>query len=319
MVARCVQSLVASEGVRVEVVVVNNDPATALGAVLAPFGPCVRLVEAGRNTGYAAAINTGVRLGEGELVLFCNQDLEVAPTFLRELAAAMERHPRAAVVGGKVLRPAAGGPVLIDTAGIALRRSRAPYDRGEGERDRGQLDREEQVFAISGAALLARRAALAEGMVGGAPLDESFFMYKEDVDLCWRLRLRGWECWYVPAAIAWHARTARGLAGRGYLRSWRAYLAAERRKPRHVRLHSLKNQWILLIKNETVADVWRDVPVILGRECLVAGVTFLSSPRVFAEAVIAFARALPAALRARRQVQARRRVPAASLRAWFGR
>ncbi|MCC6381495.1 MAG: glycosyltransferase family 2 protein [Dehalococcoidia bacterium] len=318
LVVGCVQSLLASEGVRVEIVVVNNDEKGSLGSILAAFGPSVRLVEPGRNTGYAAACNAGVRLARGEFVLFCNQDLQASPRFLAELAAAMERHPRAVVVGGKVLRPGrGGGTALIDSAGVGLRRSRAPYDRGEGQVDAGQFDREEQVFAVSGAALFARRTALDDVMDGGEVLDESFFMYKEDVDLCWRLRLRGGECWYVPAAGAWHARTARGLAGRGYLRHWRAYLAGERRKPRHVRLHSLKNQWILLIKNETIADVWRDLPVILGRECLVLGVTFLTSPRVFAEAVRAFARALPAAVGARRRIQSVRRIPGGSLRAWF--
>ena len=102
-----------------------------------------------------------------------------------------------------------------------IRRDRRVFDRGENERDEGQFDRDEEVFGVSGAALVARREALESVELDGQYLDESFHMYKEDVDLCWRLRLAGWECWYVAGAVAYHARTSHGLSGTGYLRGAR--------------------------------------------------------------------------------------------------
>ena len=88
-------------------------------------------------------------------------------------------------------------------------RDRGAFDRGENELDVGQYELEEQVFGVSAAALVARREALESVRVAGEYLDETFFMYKEDVDLSWRFRLAGWECWYVPSAVAYHARTSR--------------------------------------------------------------------------------------------------------------
>ena len=86
-------------------------------------------------------------------------------------------------------------------------------------------------------------------------------MYKEDVDLCWRLRLAGWECWYVPAAVAYHARTSRGLADKDYLAAPRAFHENQRAKPGYVRSNSMKNQWLLLVKNDDISNLARDLPL----------------------------------------------------------
>ena len=174
------------------------------------------------------------------------------------------------------------------------------------------------MFAVSGAALMARRTALEDVREGDEYLDESFFMYKEDVDLGWRMRLRGWECWYVPGAVARHGRTSRGLAGRPYLAAPRAHLANQLRKPRHVRVHSLKNQWVLLLKDASVGELLRDAPWIAAREGLAAAGTAAASPGAALQGIQAFMRAAPDAFARRRRVQRRAVVDPAELRArWF--
>ena len=198
-----------------------------------------------------------------------------------------------------------------------MRRNRGAYDRGEGMVDDGRFDTQTQVFAVSGAALFARRAALEDVACRGQVLDEALFMYKDDIDLGWRLRQRGWECWYVPAAVAHHVRTSRGLGGASYVRSPLAYLRNERRKPESVRLHSMKNQWLILAKNEDWRTALRDGPWILGRELAVLGTNLVTSPRLTARALLAFARALPATIANRREVQRRRTVSPLRVRVWM--
>jgi GT2 family glycosyltransferase len=311
-----------SRTVHLEVIVVDNDPARGLPALL-PVAPRLRVVEPGHNTGFAGAINLGIAASNAEFVLFHNADLVLDDGYLPEALACLQRHPNAAAVSGLCLRPraaAAEAPRLVDSAGIVMRRDRSAFDRGEGEPCDGRYAREEQVFAVSGAALLARRSALDDVAVAGEWLPGSFFMYKEDLDLCWRLRLRGWECWYTPSAVAVHVRSSRGAGGRAYLAGVRHYLANERAKPAHVRVHSLKNEWLMLVRNETAASLLPDLPWVLWRQALLLTVTLAISPRLLARAVALFLRALPGALRSRREIQARATVAPREIRkAWFQR
>src|SRR4029450_5509302 len=88
--------------------------------------------------------------------------------------------------------------------------------RAGGEGDDGRFDEELEVFAVDGAAMVARRSALETIRFEDEYLDENFYAHKEDHDVSWRLRLAGWECWYVPSALAYHARTTRGLGSTRY-------------------------------------------------------------------------------------------------------
>jgi GT2 family glycosyltransferase len=322
LVRAALPRLLASSGVRLDVVVVNNDPEQQVARAIAVMeDPAVRAIEVGHNAGFMGAINRGIRATGGEYVLFHNADLAVTPTFCSELVRWLEARPEAAIAGGKILRldPTTGEPDgRIDTAGIAVRRNRQSYDRGEGAIDSGQFAKPAPVFGISGAALMARRAALLDVAIDGEVLDESFFMYRDDFDLAWRLRLRGWQCWYVPTAIAYHARTGRGLGGRGYLRGFVSYVRNERRKGANVRLHSMKNQWLTLVKNEGALPLLCDLPWVAGRETLVFGANLVTAPHLWARSISGFARALPEARKQRRAIQSRAVVaPAAIRRRWF--
>ena len=143
-------------------------------------------------------------------------DLFVARGYLDELVSFFEEAPTAARTG-KILRYELEGP--RPTSSIRPARDRTQQARrrpGREPEGRPQYEREEEVFGVSGAALVARREALESVKVCDEYLDESFDMYKEDIDLCWRLRPAGW---LVPAQRAYHARTSHGLARRTYLSS----------------------------------------------------------------------------------------------------
>ena len=324
LLAESIPALLASEGVELDVIVVNNDVAQDVASWVRERGfGGVRVFDAGWNSGFAAANNRGIREASGDYIFFCNNDLVVTAGYLAELVRAFEAHPRAGAAAGKLLRydlPNRRQLRRFDSAGIALRRNRGAFDRGENLEDCGQFDTAEEVFGVTAAAMLVRREALEDIDRGGGFFDENLFMYKEDVDVAWRLRLRGWESWYVPAAVAYHARTSQGLAGKGYLADPAAYLRTERSKPTFVRMHSLKNQWLLLVKHEGAASLVRDLPWIVQREVLAFVSALVLSPATLASAVAGFVRALPRAIRDRRRLQATAIVPPAAIRArWAGR
>ncbi len=306
-----------------EVVLLNNDSSQfeALRDLVSAIGdPRIRVLDLEHRAGFAKAINVGIKATTGELVFFANSDLFVARGYLDELASFFERHPQAGCATGKILRYELDGDRetdIIDTTGHVIGRNRRVVDRGENQTDVGQYEREEEVFGVSGAALVVRREALESVRVCGEYLDESFDMYKEDIDLCWRLRLAGWECWYLPSAVAYHARTSHGLARRTYLSSLRAFHDNEQRKPRHVRMNSMKNHWLVLVKNDDVANFVRDLPRILGREALIVGYNVVFAPRDTATAVAQFLRSIPRAIAKRRELRPHRQASPIEIRRWF--
>lgn len=306
-----------------EVVVLNSDPTQAArlhSTVRSLTDARVRVVDLEQRA-FARAINLGIEATTGDFVFFANSDLFVSNGYVDEMVGFFSRHARAGAATGKILRYDLGADRktdVIDTTGHVIGRDRRVVDRGENEQDAGQYDREDQVFSVSGAALVARRAALRSIRVGGEYLDESFDMYKEDVDLCWRLRLAGWECWHVPTALAYHARTSRGLGKKTYRSAPRAFHEQQRTKASPIRINSMKNQWLMLIKNEDRPNVVRDLHRIFGREALVLGYNLVFSPRDTVRAVSRFARALPGALDRRREIKAGQKIAPSRIRPWFG-
>jgi GT2 family glycosyltransferase len=323
LLERSLPRLLASPVDELEVVLLNNDQRQSEGiAALAASraDTRVRVLELEHAAGFARAVNAGIEATTGELVFLANSDLFVTESYLSEIERHFATRPRAGAATGKILRfdlTRNEETRVLDTTGHVIGRDRGAADRGENVADVGQFDAEEQVFGVSGAALVVRRQALESVKVRGEYLDESFFMYKDDVDLSWRLRLAGWECWYVPRAVAYHARTSAAPAGGAYLSGIRAFHANERSKPRHVRVHSMKNQWLLLLKNEDRANLLRHLPFIAAREALVLGYNALSAPRVTLSALRGFVGAFSGALESRRAIKARQVVSPREIRRWF--
>jgi GT2 family glycosyltransferase len=161
----------------------------------------VRLVTSSRNLGFAPATDLALRSVAGEHLVLLNNDTVVRPGWLAALVEAAERDPQAGAVTSKLVF--GDRPGVIQNAGGLLLSDGSGGDRGTGEPDRGQFDVAEDVFGACGAAMLLRREALADA---GA-FDESFFMYYEDTDLSWRLRLLGWRVAYEPRAVVEHSHS----------------------------------------------------------------------------------------------------------------
>ena len=146
-------------------------------------------------------------------VLVCNPDIEVRPGALGALAGALAADPGCALVGPLIRDPAGARypsarsfPSMVDAAGHAAFGLFAPDNRFTRSYQNAHLGApgatSEPVDWVSGACFLVRRSAFEE--VGG--FDEAYFMYAEDVDLCWRLGRAGWGVAYAPAAEVTHSQ-----------------------------------------------------------------------------------------------------------------
>lgn len=206
----CLASLV-DEGVR-SIVVVDNGSVDGSCAVALAAGAV--WVESGGNVGYGRAANLGASrppASDAPYLLVCNPDLDVRPGAVPALVAALESDPALGAVGprlcntdGSLYPSARTFPDLVDAIGHGLLGLVAPHNRFT--RRYRLLDWDHGTRAtvdwVSGACFLVRRRAWDQ--VGG--FDPSYFMYMEDVDLCWRLRRAGWEVAYEPAAAVVHTQ-----------------------------------------------------------------------------------------------------------------
>ena len=204
---RCVQSL-RSDGVGT-VVVVDNDSGDGSGEALAATDPEAIFVATGANLGYGRGANRGVAAVATPYVLILNPDVEVEPGTVKALMGALERDPDLAAVGPRVEEP--GGavypsgrpfPNLVVAAGHAFLGYAAPENRFTRAYKLLDWDRRSARYVdwISGSCLLVRRSAYEA--VGG--FDEAYFMYAEDVDLCWRWARAGWRVGVEPAGRVVH-------------------------------------------------------------------------------------------------------------------
>ena len=204
VLGECVRSLL-DDGVRQIVVVENGDPAVARRAL---DGLRVPLVVTGRNLGYGAGANRGIASSGGsEHVLVCNPDLQVHRGAARRLVAALDAHPDWAIVGPRIVDPhgveypsVRRFPSMTDAAGHALLALVKPDNRFSRRYRDVVGDEPRAVDWVSGACLCARRAALEE--LGG--FDEAYFMFAEDIDLCWRAHRGGWGVGVEPRAEVTH-------------------------------------------------------------------------------------------------------------------
>ena len=220
---RCLNSIVAARPVvDHEIIVVDNASSDDTQAALRARWIGVKLIDAGRNAGFAAANNIGIRQSSGELVLLLNPDTIVPPGAIDALVAVLDRRPDAAIAGPRLVdgdgRAELSFGAMISPLGEVRQKLRA---RGNVER---LTARAREVDWVSGACLLVRRAdAEAVGLI-----DERYFMYTEDVDFCAAIRARGRTVLFTPEAQVVHfrgrsRRTAPGPTEKAYRRSQIAF------------------------------------------------------------------------------------------------
>jgi GT2 family glycosyltransferase len=271
---KCLSSLRGLDRPVQQIVVVDNASTDGTPDWLAERFPDVELLVLSANEGFCRANNLGIARTKAPFVLVLNPDTELEPGFLRQLLPAFEdRH--VGIACGKLLR---FDRRTLDSAGQQLARSRQPLDRGYGTPDEGQYDRNESVFGACGAAALYRRAMLDSiADEGGEFFDETFFAFVEDLDLAWRARKLGWSAAYRFDAVGYHAR---GGTATGPL--WRRRMAAMLGHGAEVRFHVVKNRYLTIVRNDSVAGYCSNIPFIWARDLGTLALILVTSPTVLA-------------------------------------
>jgi GT2 family glycosyltransferase len=305
-IKRCLQSALAQKGPEVEVIVVDNSSTDGTRDILEQFEDRCLIVYNSRNIGFAAAQNQAIRLARGNWVLTLNPDVLLMPYFIQALLEAGRLDSRIGVVCGKLLVMSPDFDIdatpRVDSTGIYFNPMLRHLDRGSREIDNGHYLKREYVFGATAAAALYRREMIEDVSIGGEFFDPDFFVYREDADVAWRAQLMGWRCLYTPYARGHHVR---------------AVLPGNRRAlPPLINMHSVKNRFLMRIKNITGEVYRRNFWSITFRDLVVVSCCVLYE-HYSLKAFWFLAKNWGRALAKRREIMAKRRVSDEYMAGWF--
>lgn len=239
----CLDSLKAQNFQNFEVFIIDNQSTDGTQNFIREKYPEFKLIENKENLGFAKAHNQGFKMSSSEYVMCLNQDMFLETDFIEEVVKFLDKHSRVGSLTGKIYRwdfENKKKTKFIDTVGLKLKKNYQVIDIGQGKPDEDKFNHPCEIFGVSGAAPIYRRQALEEIMINDEYFDQDFFMYKEDVDLAFRLNSAGWKAYLLPSAIAYHDRSVAKNT---------TLLKNRKQKSNFANQLSYRNHLLILIKN----------------------------------------------------------------------
>ncbi len=299
----CLESIQCQSYQKIEVNIIDNHSTDGSFEWIAKQYPGLRLIRNEVNEGFSRAHNQAMRISSGEYVLPLNFDIILSPQFVEEMVKTIEVAPNIGMVSGNLYALGKGEhQEIIDSTGVTMR-GMFPADRGQNQLDHGQYQKMEYIFGPSGAAPLYRRTMLEEIAIDGEYFDEDYYLYVEDVDLCWRAQLCGWKALYTPRAVAFHKRGAT------------REMSEEMRKDYILLGH--RNRYWSIIKNAIPQNLFRNILWILIAELRFYVFHLLEENFFIFRTLPLIINGLPRMLRKRKEIQKKRRVSAGYMEGFF--
>jgi len=335
LIGPCLNSVLKQTYKDIEILVIDNastdNTLKVISKLISSSRINIKLIKSKDNLGFAAGHNIGIKKCNGEYILCLNDDAVLSKNFIKNAIEAIEVDKKIGAIQGKLykirnMREAqflAEGqtPNIIDSTGLLMFKNRRIVCRGQGEKNENQYKKGE-IFGVDGAVALYRRKALddiklpiyrgATAQLEFEYFDEDFFMYKEDVDLAWRLRLYGWKSIYEPKAVGYHLRGA----GEGAVKDYVSVVKSRKKISKIAKYYSFKNQRLMQIKNEIPSLLFRDFYRIIVKE-ICAWAYVLIFERYTWKAIKELFKDIPNALRKRKIIMARKKSSSKEMKRWF--
>jgi GT2 family glycosyltransferase len=297
-IQKLLPSLLSQTYKNFEIILVDNNSQDRSVELTKNYFSDAKVIKNSENLGFAHAVNQGIKVSSGEFILLLNPDTMFKEDFIEILVKKLKEHPEAGGACGKLLTE---DGKKIDSAGIFFSPFLRHFDRGQGEEPE-KYALEVYVFGVSGASALFRRKMLEDVKIDEEYFDSSFFAYREDADLCWRAQLLGWKFLYVPSAIGFHKR--------------RVFPGKRKELPAFINMHSVKNRFLMRIKNQTLflfftlffPSLIRDLGIIIYIP-LFERTSLKAFKDIFS--------LLPRALKWRRKIMKKKRVSSLKIIPWF--
>ena len=315
LIEDCLKSVLEQTYPNIEVLVIDNASTDNTLSRIKNQESGIRIVQNDKNLGFAAGHNIGIKESGGEYVLCLNQDVVLDKDFIKYGVEAMEKD-HASLAGGDKIGSVQGKlyqrDKILDVTGLMMLKNRRVIARGQGQEDKGQYNKSEEIFGVDGAAPLYRRRVLEDTKINNEYFDEDFFCYKEDVDLAWRMRLYGWKAVYEPRAIAYHLRGAGERAVKNYI----SVALARRKISEFAKFYSFKNDRLMRIKNELPGLFSCHIFAILIKE-IGAWLYVLFLEHYTWKSIKALIKEASNAWRKRKIIMTKKRANAKEIKKWF--
>jgi len=216
---------------------------------LSKFGDKIKFIKSSENLGFAKGHNKLNELSDSKYHMLLNQDIILDKEYLNRSLEVFQQYTNVGVVSGKIYKWEFGEDEwkskIIDSVGLELFKNGRIIEKDVGTLDEGQFSKDIEVFGVSGTIPIFLKSALEEVKYKDEYLDESFFSYKEDVDLAYRLRWMGYNAFIAVKAIAYHDRTAKSVQ----TFTLKSLHHDRKKKSELVNYNSYKNHIVVLYKN----------------------------------------------------------------------
>ena len=195
VIVECIQSILDQNRNKIDIIISDNGSKDDSVEFIRKRFPSIKIIENGKNLGFGSAINRGLGLAKGDYLLFLNSDLKLHSKCVGELAKVLESDSNVGGTIPKILH--IDQQNTINSLGVLINYTGIAYPNLLGQKDPGYQEPFES--ACGGIFMLKREVY---ETVGG--FDEDLFLYHEDHDLSWRIRLAGWHLKVIPQAIMCH-------------------------------------------------------------------------------------------------------------------
>jgi len=295
----CIESVLRQDYKPLELIVSDNSSSDGSAEFVERHYPHLTLIKNPENLGYSRGHNQIINRCRGTYFMPLNPDTVLSENYIQELVKAMKVDRSVGMVTGKLYR---NENRVIDSTGIFFTLTLRHLDRGSNRRDEGQFEHLEYVFGVSGAAPLFKKDMLDDIKIMDEYFDNDFFSYREDADLAWRAQLMGWKAIYTPSAVAYHKRRV---------------LPSNRRKtPEEINIHSVKNRFLMRIKNLTWGVGLKTFFFFTVRDLSIIGYILLIE-RASLKAFLLVLKDLPRAIEKRKRIMKKKAVRDSYLSSWF--
>lgn len=235
----CLESIAKQSFQNFELVILDNGSSDKTIEIVKRYAPTAHIIQSEKNLGFSGGHNKIIKESDSEYVCVLNQDCVLEPTYLNECIQFLDMHGDVGSTTGLLIKVPSlteRGPCdIVDAYGLVISSHLSVKNYRQGV-PISAIKNEEEVGGVPATAALYRRSALDDiAHEDGTFFDEDFFMYKEDIDLALRLRLRGWRAYGIPEAQGYHIRTTQP--------------ALFSRKSQRINEWSYRNHFYILIKD----------------------------------------------------------------------
>jgi GT2 family glycosyltransferase len=246
-----------------QIIIVDNASRDKTASLLGKYSEKTESVFNSINVGFAKAHNQAIELSKTDYCLVLNPDVSLHPDYIKELISYAEKNGHIGSLTGKLYL--GSNTDTIDSCGLRINKVRRAFDIGNGI-STNDLEERVAVFGVSGAAAFYNMTMVKELSFQNEFFDETFFAYKEDVDVAWRAQLFGWKAAVVFAAVAYHER------------GWKT--GSRKNQSLFIKKYSYINRYKMIFKNDNPMKFLKHLPFIIPFEIISFAYLVLREPQV---------------------------------------